>query len=190
MTDRVVIGLTGATGQIYGIRALELLQNLEIEVHLVMSDAAKMTITQEEDLSIAEISDLATENHDNRNIGANIASGSFNTNGMLIAPCSMKTLSNIATGNAETLVARAADVMLKERRQLILLPREKPFHRIHLKNMLEVTDAGAIVTPPFPSYYQKDLKMDDMVTRSMARALSYIDGIEIAIDEWKGLGDL
>lgn len=189
MTRRVVIGVTGATGQIYAVRALELLESLEYEVHLILSDAAKVTIQQESGLELGDVTSLSSENYDHKNIGAPTASGSFKTAGMVIAPCSMKTLSNIAHGNTSNLISRSADVMLKERNPLVLMPREKPFNRIHLKNMLEVTDAGAIVSPPFPSYYQTDATMDEMVTRTMARALSYLDDIEVEYNEWGGLTD-
>jgi 4-hydroxy-3-polyprenylbenzoate decarboxylase len=186
MSQRIVIGMTGATGQLYGIRALQLLEPMDLEVHLVLSNASKLNIKQEAGMAVADIEELADAVHSNKNIGAQTASGSFETNGMLIAPCSMKTLSNIAHGASGSLMTRSADVMLKERRALVLMPREKPFNRIHLKNMLEVTDAGGIVYPPFPSFYQRPKSIDEMVTRTVARALSLLD-VEIDYDEWEGI---
>jgi len=186
MTERFILGMTGATGQLYGIRTLELLSNTDVEVHLVLSDASKINIQQEANYSLSEVTGLADEVHDNRNIGATIASGSFHTNGMLVTPCSMKTLSNIANGNSSNLITRASDVILKERRRLVLMPREKPLNQIHLKNMLSVTEAGGIIYPPFPSFYQKPKNIDEMITRTMARALAYFD-ISVSFDEWAGL---
>lgn len=178
--------MTGATGQVYGIRALEMLLESDYEVHLILSNAAKINLKQEAQREVTEVAECADVVHDVKNIGAETASGSFQTEGMLITPCSMKTLSNIAHGSAGNLITRSADVMLKERRPLVLMPREKPFNRIHLKNMLEVTDAGAIVFPPFPSFYQQPWDLDEMITRTTARALSQF-GIQAEIDEWMGL---
>lgn len=186
MRDRLTIGMTGATGQIYGIQALELLQETEYECHLLISDSARITLKQETEHTSDDIEQLADVVHDVRNIGAPTASGSFATAGMLVAPCSMKTLSNIAHGNAGNLITRSADVTLKERRPLVLMPREKPLNRIHLKNMLKVTDAGGIILPPFPSFYQTNATLDEMVSRTMARALSQFD-IHIEYDEWEGI---
>lgn len=186
MTERVVVGMTGATGQIYGVRALELLGEQDYETHLVLSDAAKINLNHEMNYSPSDVEALASEVHDNRNIGAKTASGSFKTMGMLLAPCSMKTLSNVAHGNAGDLITRSADVMLKERRPLVLMPREKPFNRIHLKNMLEVTDAGGLIMPPFPSFYQGPTSIDEMITRTVARALTQLD-VEVEYEEWAGL---
>lgn len=186
MVKRITVGMTGATGQVYGIRALELLRETDYETHLVLSESARITLQQESDYTPAEVEALADETHAVKNIGAPTASGSFQTDGMLVAPCSMKTLSNIAHGNAGNLITRSADVTLKERKPLVLMPREKPFNRIHLKNMLEVTDAGAIVMPPFPSFYNRDASLDEMLTRTTARALSLLD-VDISFDEWEGL---
>ena len=188
MASPVVIGMTGATGQIYGLRALQLLSETDHAVHLILSDAAKINIEQETDMSRSEFEDLADVVHNNANIGATTASGSFSTAGMLIVPCSMKSLSNIATGNAGNLITRSADVMLKERRPLVVMPREKPFNRIHLENMLKVTDAGAIVFPPFPSFYARPDSVEEMITRTVVRALSHITDVDFDLDEWQGLG--
>lgn len=180
--------MTGASGQQYGIRLLELLAETDYEVHLVISSASNLNLKHEADFTVEEVQELADVVHSNRNIGATIASGSFKTEGMIIAPCSMKTLSNIAHGNSGNLMTRAADVILKERRPLVLLPREKPFNRIHLKNMLEVTDAGGIIMPPFPSFYSKPQTIEDMITRTAARTLSLI-GIDVEFDEWGGISE-
>lgn len=186
MTERIVLAMTGATGQVYAIRGLELAAEADVEVHLVVSRAAKMNVEQETDSPLSDVTDLADETHDYRNIGASLASGSFETAGMMIVPCSMKTLSNVATGNAANLITRAADVTLKERRPLVLMPREKPLNRVHLENMLAVTDAGGIVYPPFPSFYDNPDSIDDIVTRTMARGLNYL-GVDCPVSEWTGL---
>ena len=186
MSERVVVGMTGATGQIYGIKALEMLADRSWETHLVVSESAKINIRQETEYTPGEVSELATESYDNRDIGAPMSSGSFRTAGMIVAPCSMRTLSNVATGNSGNLIARAADVTLKERRDLVLLPREKPFNRIHLENMLTVTDAGAVIMPPFPSFYHHPEDVDEMVRRTVARSLGLL-GLEVDIDEWRGV---
>ena len=187
MTHRVVVGMTGATGQIYGRQALELLADADSEVHLILSDASKINIRQETDWDVEDLIGLADEVHSNGNIGASVASGSFETAGLLVAPCSMKTLSNVATGDAGNLITRTADVCLKERRQLVVMPREKPLNRIHLQNMLAVTDAGGIVYPPMPSFYSGPSTIEEMVTRTMARALSHFD-VDVSFEEYTGLG--
>lgn len=188
MSNRVVVGMTGSTGQIYGMRVLEMLDSTDFESHLILSNAAKLNIKQEAEFTVSDVEDAADEFYDIKNIGAALASGSFRTRGMVVAPCSMKTLSNIAHGNAGNLITRAADVTLKERRPLVVLPREKPFNRIHLENMLAVTDAGGIIMPPFPSFYQNPQSIDDMVSRTIARTLSLLD-IDTEIDEWTGMSD-
>jgi 4-hydroxy-3-polyprenylbenzoate decarboxylase len=188
-TDRVIVGVTGATGQIYAIVALELLAGSSgVETHLVLSDAAKVNIRNECQREVSEVKALADHSYDDRNIGASIASGSFRTAGMLVAPCSMKTLADIAHGSSGNLVTRAADVTLKERRPLVVMPREKPFNRIHIENMLKVTEAGAIVMPPFPSFYNDPDSIEGMVRRTVARALDQF-GLDIEYDEWTGLAD-
>ena len=187
MAESLVIGMTGATGQIYGLRALQLLSETDHEVHLILSDAAKINIEHEMDMSQSQFTDLADVTHRNANVGAKPASGSFSSGGVLLVPCSMKTLSNVATGSAGNLITRTADVMLKERRPLVVMPREKPFNRIHLENMLKVTDAGAIVFPPFPSFYARPDSVDEMITRTMIRALSFLSDAEFELDEWQGL---
>lgn len=188
MTKRLIVGMTGATGQIYGIKALQFLQETEYESHLILSEAGKINLKQETSFTANEVTALATESHDIRNIGAPPSSGSFKTAGMIVTPCSMKTLSNIAHGDSGNLITRSADVNLKERRPLVLMPREKPFNRIHLKNMLEVTDAGGIIMPPFPSFYHNPRDIEEMVSRTVARALNLVD-IDVEYEEWKGISD-
>lgn len=186
MDQRLVIGMTGATGQVFGQRILSLLVKTEYETHLILSESSKMTIEHELNVPVADIVNLADEVHSIDNIGAETASGSFKTEGMIIAPCSMKTLSNIAHGDAGNLITRSADVTLKERRPLVLMPREKPLNRIHLENMLKVTDAGGIIMPPFPSFYQIDDDLDKSITRTAARTLALLN-IETDFQEWGGL---
>lgn len=186
MVERVVLGMTGATGQIYGITALRLLAETDYEVHLVVSDAAGINIRQETDYEVDDVTELADVTHDVENIGAEPASGSFDSEGMVVAPCSMKTLADVAHGSGGNLITRSADVMLKERRPLVVMPRETPFNRIHLQNMLSVTDAGAVVVPPFPSFYQNPDSIESMVTHTMARALSHV-GVDLEYEEWDGL---
>jgi len=187
LPQRIVVGITGATGQIYGIRTLELLDGSEYETHLIYSNAAATTLDQETDHTLDDLIELADQVYSNGEIGAAPASGSFRTGGMIITPCSMKTLSNLAHGNAGNLIVRSGDVTLKERRPLVVMPREKPFNRIHLKNMLELTDAGGIVVPPFPSFYQGISSIDEMVTRTVARSLSQLD-VPVSYEEYDGLG--
>ncbi len=186
MTTRVVIGMTGATGQLYGIRALELLEQVDSEVHLILSNASELNIKQESDYEVSDVKEMADKLHNIKNIGAPTASGSFETAGMLVTPCSMKTLSNIASAASGDLITRSADVNLKERRPVVVMPREKPLNRIHIENMLKVTDAGGIIMPPFPSFYNRPDSIDEMVTRTMSRALSQL-GIDVEYEEWVGV---
>lgn len=185
MSNNIIVGITGATGQIYGVRVLELLHETEHTSHLIISDASKVNLNHELDRPISEVKALADITYEHGDIGAAPASGSFSAGGMIVTPCSMKTLSNIATGNAGDLITRAADVTLKERRPLVVMPREKPLNRIHLVNMLSVTDAGGIIVPPFPSFYQKPETIDEIVTRTIARALSLLS-VDVEFEEWGG----
>jgi 4-hydroxy-3-polyprenylbenzoate decarboxylase len=180
--------MTGATGQLYGIRALELLNEGDYEAHLIMSKSSELNVRQESEYEVEEVKALADEVHNYKNIGAPTASGSFKTAGMLVTPCSMKTLSTIAHADSGNLISRSADVNLKERRPVVVMPREKPLNRIHIENMLKVTDAGGIIMPPFPSFYNRPDSIDEMVTRTMSRALSQL-GIDVPIDEWVGLAE-
>src|SRR5262245_27997615 len=169
--DRVVVGISGASGVVYGITALKLLRKLGIETHVVMSRSAQVTLAHESTLRVADVRELADVWHSNEDIGASIASGSFHACGMVVAPCSIKTLSEIATGITGSLISRAADVMLKERRRLVLMVRETPLHAGHLKSMLAATEAGAIICPPVPAFYAKPESVAEMVEHSVGRVL-------------------
>jgi 4-hydroxy-3-polyprenylbenzoate decarboxylase len=168
---RLVIGVTGASGAIYGVRALQATKDLGVESHLVISKAAALTLTQEMGLTPADLAAQADVVHRQSDIGAPIASGSFRTLGMLIAPCSIRTLSEIATGVTSSLMSRAADVVLKERRPLVLMVRETPFHLGHLRSMVKVTEMGGIIAPPLPAFYARPQSIEEMVDQSVGRAL-------------------
>lgn len=186
---RLIIGISGASGAIYGIRALELLRHQSVETHLVLSQAAAITITQETKYAIADVRALADIVHDRNNVAASISSGSFQTAGMLVAPCSIRTMSEIATGVTTSLLTRAADVVLKERRRLVLMVRETPLHLGHLKTMGQLTEMGAVVAPPVPAFYAGPQSVDDIVTQSVGRALDLF-GLEThAVRRWTGIGD-
>ncbi len=185
---RLVVGISGASGAAYGIRILQVLQGSGIETHLVMSESARITLAAETAFSVAEVEALATEVHHVRNIGASIASGSFQSLGMVIAPCSVRTLSEVAWGTTSTLLTRAADVVLKERRRLVLMLRETPLHEGHLRAMLQVTRSGAIVMPPVPAFYAMPKSIDEMVGHSVGRCLDLF-GIDTGLAvRWNGLG--
>lgn len=182
---KIVVAITGASGTIYGIRILELLKPLDVETHLIISDGAKTTMQYECDKTVDELYGLSDVVHDNKNLAAKISSGSFKTNGMIVAPCSIKTMSEIAYGQTSSLIARAADVMLKERRKLVLSIRETPFHSGHLETMLKLSNMGAIIAPPIPSMYHKPKSIDELVTFSMVRALDLLDiETENIINRW------
>lgn len=184
---RLVVAITGATGSIYGIRLLEILAGYrEVETHLVLSRPAKRTLVEETRYSVAEVEALADHVHDNRDIGASIASGSFRTSGMIIAPCSIKTASAVATCHAENLIARAADVTLKEGRPLIMLIRETPLHVGHLKCMLALAEMGAVVLPPMPAFYNRPKDLDDIVNHTIARVLDRLSLPQTLVEEWQG----
>ena len=178
--DRLIIGISGASGVQYGVRALELLKPLPIETHLIMSKSAELTVHHELDQSVEDIRALADVWHPVRNVGASVASGSFRTRGMLMAPCSIRTLGEITSGVTSSLLTRAADVVLKERRRLVLMVRETPLHLGHLRNMAAVTAMGAIVAPPVPAFYAKPDSLDAVITQSVALAL---DLFEITLSE-------
>ena len=173
--QRVVVGISGASGVIYGVRALEMLSEMGVESHLVLSKSAELTIHYELDRSVAEVKALASEVHSVRNVGASIASGSFKSLGMLIAPCSIRTLGEITSGVTSSLLTRSADVALKERRRLILMVRETPFHLGHLQNMATATQMGAVIAPPLPAFYANPKTIDDIVDHSVGRALDLFD---------------
>jgi 4-hydroxy-3-polyprenylbenzoate decarboxylase len=183
---RLIVALTGASGAIFGIRLLEVLHETDIETHLVMSKWALQTVEHETKFSATEVRALATVNHDPGNMGAAISSGSFITDGMVIAPCSMRSLGAIAHGTGHNLVHRAADVVLKERRKLVLMAREMPLSDIHLENMLKLSRMGATVMPPTPAFYNHPQSVDDIVDHVVARVLDQF-GIDSAIARrWDG----
>ena len=181
--QRLIVAISGASGAIYGIRALEVLKAAGIETHLVVSKAAGLSLEAETDLSLSDVHALADVVYKPADIGAAIASGSFKTLGMLIAPCSVKTLGEITTGVTSSLVSRAADVCLKERRRLVLMVRESPLHLGHLRSMAAVTEMGAIVAPPMPAFYTKPRTLDEMVRQSVARTLALFD-IDAPMTRW------
>jgi 4-hydroxy-3-polyprenylbenzoate decarboxylase len=184
---RLVVGITGATGVIYGIRLLEILRSQrEMETHLVMSVPAKRTIVEETDWSVADVEALATHHHDNRDIGASIASGSFRTAGMIVAPCSIKTAGAIASCHTDTLIARAADVTVKEGRPLILLVRETPLHLGHLRCLASLAEMGAVIMPPVPAFYNRPRDLDDVVNATVARVLDRLNLPQTLVPEWQG----
>jgi 4-hydroxy-3-polyprenylbenzoate decarboxylase len=174
-SKRLIVGITGATGIIYGVRLLELLRQTDVETHLVVSRAGDLTRAHELGISAKQLRELASVTYPIDDIGAALSSGSFRTMGMVVAPCSVKTLAEIATGVTSNLLARAADVILKERRRLVLLVRETPLHTIHLKNMLAVTECGGIIVPPVPAFYTMPQSIDEMVTNTACRVLDLFD---------------
>ena len=185
---RLIVGMTGATGAVFGIRLLENLRELpDVETHLVLSRWARTTIELETGLSVAEVSALADVSHNAEDQGATISSGSFKTDGMVIVPCSMKTLAGIRVGYAEGLVARAADVVLKERRRLVLVPRETPLSEIHLENMLALARKGVQMVPPMPAFYNHPATVDDIVDHVTARILDQFDLPAPAAKRWNGM---
>ena len=186
--QRIIVGISGASGAIYGVRLLQALRTLPgIETHAVISDAGWLNITHELGLERTHAPALADVVHSIDHIGASIASGSFRASGMVVAPCSMRTLAAIAHGLTDNLLTRAADVMLKERRRLILLARETPLHLVHLRNMTTVTEMGAIVCPPVPAFYQKPQTVDDIVQHSIARVLDLLGLEQTLAAPWMGL---
>lgn len=172
---RVIVGVTGATGTIYGVRLMELMRtDPEIEIHLVMSKSANLTLKMEHDLTLDYINSLAHEVHNPGNIGASVSSGSFHSEGMIVAPCSIKTMSNIAMGNTGDLISRAADVILKEQRKLIVAIRETPLHLGHLENLTRLARMGAVIFPPVPAFYNRPESLQDIVDQSCMRMLDQL----------------
>ena len=184
---RLIVGMSGSSAVIYGIRLLEkLAKRDDVEVHLVISQAAKMTIGIETDYTAEQVEALADVVHNCKNIGASIASGSFKTAGMVVVPCSMKTLSAIANSYADNLIVRAADVVLKERRRLVIMPRETPLHIGHCELMLKVSQIGAILCPPAPAFYTKPKTVEDIIDHSVARILDLFDLEDADTERWEG----
>lgn len=187
LSGKLIVGITGATGTIFGVRLLQILEGTGIETHLVMSKWAQRTLIHETPYTSEEVQQMATYHYPSNDQGAAISSGSFLTRGMIIAPCSMKTLAAIANGMGDNLIARGADVILKERRKLILLVRESPFNDIHLENMLKLSRMGVVILPPVPAFYNHPRTIDDIVNHVVQRAL---DQFEIHIDvvnRWDGV---
>ena len=185
---RLIIGITGATGVIYGVRLLQLLQTIpEIETHLIISDAGVLNLHQELEMRRKDVEALANVIHNVRDIGATIASGSFQADGMIIAPCSMKTLASVAHGLSDNLIVRAADVILKERRRLILMVRETPFNLAHLRNMTSITEMGGIIFPPLPAFYHRPNTITEMVDHTVGRVLDLLLIQHTVSPRWAGM---
>ncbi|MFZ6815850.1 UbiX family flavin prenyltransferase [Undibacterium sp. Rencai35W] len=186
--QRLIIAITGATGAVYGVRLLQAIRDLPgVESHLLISEAGTLTLHQELELRRKDVEALADVVHNVRDVGACIASGSFQASGMIIAPCSMKTLASVAHGLSDNLITRAADVILKERRRLVLMVRETPFNLAHLRNMTAVTEMGGIIFPPLPAFYQKPASIDEMVQHTTARVLDLFDISTELAPRWNGL---
>ena len=185
---RIIVAITGAAGSIYGVRLLEeLREHNDIETHLIVSRAGFLNVATELEMRRSELEALADVVHDNRDIGATIASGSFRTDGMLVAPCTIKSLAAISIGLADNLVSRAADVVLKERRRLVLMVRETPLNLAHLKNMTAVTEMGGIIFPPVPSFYARLKNLDDMVNQTVGRMLDLFEVDSNLVKRWQGV---
>jgi 4-hydroxy-3-polyprenylbenzoate decarboxylase len=186
---RLIVGISGASGAIYGIRLLQLLKETDVQTHLIISRTARVTIATETDLTIGGVEALADVVHSNQDLGAACSSGSFQTLGMVIAPCSVKTMAEIATGVTANLISRAADVALKERRRVVLMLRETPLHLGHIRSMAAVTEAGAIVYPPVPAFYSKPQNLTEMVDHSLGRVLDLF-GLDVDIvRRWNGVAE-
>jgi 4-hydroxy-3-polyprenylbenzoate decarboxylase len=186
---RLVVGMSGASGSIYGIRLLEVLRDVAgRETHLVVSRAAKRTLVEETDYTVRDVEALATRAYDDRDVGAALASGSFHTAGMVVAPCSIKTLSALANCYADTLIARAGDVTLKEGRPLVVVVRETPLHVGHLRQMLALAEMGAVVLPPVPAFYHRPKTIRDLIDHTVGRILDRIGIAHGLVTEWAGTG--
>ena len=183
-TPRIIVGISGASGILYGVRILEALRDARFETHLVMTRSAQVTLGYESSLKVADVQGLASVNHRYDDIGASISSGSFSTMGMVVAPCSIRSLSEIATGVTSSLLTRAADVVLKERRRLVLMVRETPLHLGHLRTMTQVTEMGAIVMPPVPAFYNNPQSVEDIVNHSVGRVLDLFGIDNTLVRRW------
>ena len=186
--SRLIVGISGASGIVYGVRLLEVLRELRVETHLVLTKAGELTASHEHPLRLSAIRALASRSYHINDIGASIASGSFRTLGMIVAPCSMNTLAEIASGLSSNLLTRAADVCLKERRRVALVVRETPLHAGHLRSMLKATELGAVIAPPVPAFYAKPASLDDVVNYGVGRLLDLF-GLETDLaPPWSGVG--
>jgi len=183
-TKRLIVGITGASGAVYGVRLLEVLRDSDIETHLILSTSAALTLKFELDMKPDDVKVLADHVHAIGDVAAAVSSGSFRTEGMIIAPCSIRTMSNIAYGDTSNLISRAADVVLKERRRLVLMLRESPLHLGHLRAATAVTEMGAIVAPPVPAFYNNPESVDDIVTHAVGRALDLFDMDAGIVKRW------
>lgn len=186
---RLIVGISGASGVIYGVRLLELLRELPVETHLVMSRSAQITIAHELDVKLAGVRALADRCHDIADIAAPISSGSFRTLGMIVAPCSMRSLAEIANGVTTSLLTRAADVVLKERNRLVLMVRETPLHLGHLRNMTAAAELGAVISPPVPAFYARPQTIEEMVDHTLVRVLDLFGFDAKPIRRWKEEGE-
>lgn len=188
MTNRIIIAITGASGSIYGIRLLEILKKMNIETHLILSKNAALVISEETDFKMQNILSLASFVHNYQNVGACISSGSFRVDGMVIAPCSMKTLASVANSFEDNLITRSASVILKERKKLVALTREFPLNLAHIRNMEKVTEMGGIIAPPCPAFYNRPQNIDDIINHTIYRTLDLL-GIESSdLKRWEGIG--
>jgi 4-hydroxy-3-polyprenylbenzoate decarboxylase len=184
LKNRIIVGISGASGAIYGVRLLQALKQQPVETHLVISKAAEQTLAHETDWTIKAVKALAEAAYAPADIGAAISSGSFQTSGMIIAPCSMRSLAEIATGVTSSLLTRAADVVLKERRRLVIMPRETPLHTGHLRNMTALSEMGAIIAPPVPAFYAKPATIDDIIDHSVGRVLDLFGFDSKRVKRW------
>ena len=184
---RLVVGVTGASGAIYGVRVLDACRDLGVETHLIVSRAAAVTLAQETDLSLADLGARASVTHKIGDVGASIASGSYRTMGMIVAPCSVRTMSEIATGVTASLLTRAADVALKERRPLVLMVRETPLHLGHLRTLTALAEMGATIAPPLPAFYANPGSLAEMVDQSVGRALDLLGLSWGPVRRWQGV---
>lgn len=187
--DELIIAITGASGAIYGIRLLEVLKQLPITTHLIVSKSAGITISYETEYSIEQVKELADNVHNVNDIAACISSGSYHSKGMIIAPCSIKTMSQIATGNTDNIISRSADVILKEQRKLVLMLRETPLHLGHLRNLTLLAEMGAIVNPPVPAFYNNPKNIDDIINHSVGRVLDLFDIDHRLVNRWQGVNE-
>ena len=181
---RIIVGISGASGVIYGVRLLQMLRAAGIETHLVMSKSAEITLAHETDWKVADVKALATHAYAQADIAAAISSGSFRTLGMIVAPCSIRSMSEIATGVTSGLLTRAADVVLKERRKLVLLVRETPLHVGHLRTLTQLAEMGAVILPPVPAFYAKPKSLEDMIDHTLGRALDFFDIDTGTVKRW------
>ena len=185
--QKLIVAVTGATGTIFGVRLLELLQGSEVETHLVLSKWARRTLTYETQYTMEQVQEMATEVYPLHDQGAAISSGSFVTSGMVVIPCSMRTLSAIAQGAGDNLIHRAADVVLKERRKLVLVARESPLNQIHLGNMLKLAQMGTVILPPVPAFYNHPKDIDDIVNHIAGRVLDQFEIHLDVVNRWSGM---